>query len=124
MGSDVAAALPVFAKAATVAPSSASTRLNYAFCLMASVFGADAAQASVLPAAPSWAAPLDDAVAECRAALACDARCVLLRGALVWSACSACDSRRSASFAWGLHCLYGTKGCGRSFGVRGNALWS
>ena len=72
MSSDIDVALPVFEKAVKLA-GTASTHMNYGFCLMAKVFGVDAAQSSKLPATPSWAAPLDTAVSEFTSAIACDA---------------------------------------------------
>jgi hypothetical protein len=72
MSSDIDDALPVFEKAVKVA-GTASTHMNYGFCLMAKVFGVDTAQSSRLPTTPAWAPQLDVAIVEFTAAVACDA---------------------------------------------------
>ncbi len=75
-------ALPVFEKAVGIA-GTPSTHMNFGFCLMAKVFGVEAAQASTLPPAPAWAPELDRAVEQFTAGIGRDAGCVVAAEARV-----------------------------------------
>ena len=94
-------ALPVFEKAVGIA-GTPSTHMNFGFCLMAKVFGVEAAQASTLPPAPAWAPELDRAVEQFTAGIGRDAGCVVVAEARVCVL---------GGGSWGLGCVWWWGGC-------------